>query len=425
MPVIKPFQGVHYNPEKIDNLADVVCQPYDQISNKMQRDYKNKNPFNFVRLVLTKYAEGHDRQREYRDAKKFSDQWIKDTIFMRDDAPAIYPYWQEFTIQDKQYLRKGFISLVQLEELGAGNILPHEKTLSKPKADRLNLLRITQKDLEPIFLLYTDPEMAVNKLMDKICVSDPIIEVKDDKNVTHKVWRIDTSKTIDKIAALLKDAVFVIADGHHRYETAFSYSREMKTLDTGEPTNYKMVTLVNIEDPGLVILPTHRLIMKIKDFNLVSFLERTERYFDIKKTTAQTMLQDLENCKAHAFGFYSTQTCYILTLKSLEPMKKHLPDRSEAYRNLDVAILHTLLIEDVLGISPNQIENNVRYERGLPVTMKRIKSGDFQFAFIMNPTRPEQVRDIAKKKERMPQKSTDFFPKLISGLFFYDITASV
>jgi uncharacterized protein (DUF1015 family) len=387
----------------------------------MQRDYKSKSPYNFVRLVLTKYAEGHDRQREYRDAKKFVDMWIKESIFAKDAEPALYPYWQEFTIKNQEYVRKGFISLLQLEELGAGNILPHEKTLSKPKADRLNLLRITQKDFEPIFLLYTDQKMKVNTIMDKFCAEDPVINVKDDKNVIHKLWRIVDPDAISKIASHLKNSVFVIADGHHRYETAYTYSQENKTIDTDHPKNYKMVTLVNIDDPGLVILPTHRLIMNVENFDLVTFLENTERYFDIKKTTAKTILDDLEACKAHAFGFYSAKTSYILTLKSLDPMKKLLGDRSDAYRNLDVAILHTLLIEEILGISQDSIEHHVRYERGLPVTLKRVQSGEFQFAFIMNPTRPEQVRDIALKKERMPQKSTDFFPKLISGIAFYDL----
>jgi uncharacterized protein (DUF1015 family) len=146
MPEIKPFKGFRYNPEKIENIGDVICEPYDQITNKMERDYKNKSPYNYVRLVLTKYAEGHDRQREYRDSKRYVDQWIHDKIFTVDDNDAIYPYWQEFAIGGNAYLRKGFICLVRLEELGKGNILPHEKTLSKPKADRLNLIRITKKD---------------------------------------------------------------------------------------------------------------------------------------------------------------------------------------------------------------------------------------------------------------------------------------
>ncbi|MCK4249992.1 DUF1015 domain-containing protein [candidate division WOR-3 bacterium] len=421
MPEIKSFKGIKYNPEKLQNLVDVICQPYDQISNKMEREYKNKSPYNYVRLVLTKYAEGHNRQREYRDAKRYVDNWINDGIFIKDEKDAIYPYWQEFTVADKTYLRKGFICIVRLEKLGKGNILPHEKTLSKPKADRLNLLHITKKDLEPIFLLYTDPQDYVNGLIKKECKEKPLIDVKDDKNVTHKLWRIDDQNSIKQITDFLKDSIFVIADGHHRYETAFNYSKELKKIDENHSANFKLITLVNIEDPGLIILPTHRLIKDLSDFNLTTFLEKTEKYFDIKKTDRDNILKDLAEQKSRVFGFYSSQTAYILKLKSMAHMKKILPDRSKDYRDLDVAILHTLLIEDILGIKPENIEGHVRYERSANKAMRRVDTSGFQFSFLLNPTRSEQVKKIAQHKERMPQKSTDFYPKLISGLVFYDV----
>ncbi|UCC12155.1 MAG: DUF1015 domain-containing protein [candidate division WOR-3 bacterium] len=421
MPELKPFQGIRYNPEQIEDLTDVICQPYDQISNKMERAYKNKSPYNFVRLVLTKYAEGHDRQREYRDAKKSLDQWTKDGIFIQDSAPSIYPYWQEFTLNDKTYVRKGFVCLVRLEELGKGNILPHEKTLSKPKADRLNLLRITHRDLEPVFLLYTDAENRVNGLIQKKCKDKPLAEVEDELKVTHKLWCIDDAKTVENVIKTLKGSIFVIADGHHRYETAYNYSTEMKT-EGDHPANFKMITLVNIEDPGLVILPTHRLVKDVPDFSLVPFLEKTEKYFEITKTDREHITEHLAKEKSHAFGFLSAQTAYILKLKDKKAMKKKLGDRSAAYQDLDVAILHTLLIEDVLGITSETLEDHVRYERVVRTAMRRIDSGEFQFCFVMNPTRPEQVKEIAENKERMPQKSTDFFPKLISGLVHYDVS---
>jgi uncharacterized protein (DUF1015 family) len=421
MPEIKPFKGIRYNPEKIPNLADVICQPYDQITNKMERTYKGKSPYNFVRLVLTKYADGHDRPREYRDAKRFTENWMTDKIFVQDENDAIYPYWQEFTIADKQYVRKGFMCVVRLEELGTGNILPHEKTLSKPKADRLNLLRITKRDVEPVFLLYTDPHNVVNAALTTHCKTEPLIDVTDDKNVIHKVWRVEETKTIKKIKDTLKDSIFVIADGHHRYETAFNYMGEQKDIDKNHPANFKLITLVNIEDPDLLILPTHRLIGNLPDFGLTEFLQKTEKYFDIKKSSKDDIIKELEQIGSKAFGFYSTQTSYILKLKSDKVLKEFLPDRSDEYRNLDVAILHTLLIEDVLGIDAENIEDHVKYERGVRATMKRVDVGAFQFCFLMNATKSEQVKQVAQKKERMPQKSTDFYPKLISGLMFHDI----
>ncbi|MBE0432731.1 DUF1015 domain-containing protein [candidate division WOR-3 bacterium] len=422
MAEIKAFRGIRYNPEKVESLADVVTQPYDQITDRMERAYKDRSPYNFVRLVLTKYAEGHDRQKEYADARRFYDEWSRTEVFTQDLKETIYPYWQEFSIGDTRYTRKGFMCLVRLEELGKGSILPHEKTLSKPKADRLNLLRITEKDFEPVFMLYTDAKHAVNKALDKHCAQEPVFQVKDEREVTHKVWSIDTAAVINKITDALKDSIFVIADGHHRYETAYNYRNELGEINPGHPANYKMITLVNIEDPGLVILPTHRLIMNLPDLNLEEFLTKTNKYFDIKKTDRAAIVHDMETKEPGTFGFYSAITAYTLRFRSAAAMKKLLPDRSDAYRGLDVAILHNVLIEKVLGIEPDKIEDHVRYERGAEETMKRVDSGEFQIALLMNPTKPEQVKEVAGNRERMPQKSTDFFPKLVSGLVFHDLT---
>jgi uncharacterized protein (DUF1015 family) len=422
MPQIKPFRGIRYNSEKIKRLSDVITQPYDQISNEMEQQYKERNPYNFVRLILTKYAEGHDREKEYKDAKKFTNQWFKEQIFVQDNNEALYPYWQEFSVGEKRYLRKGFMCLVRLEELGKGNILPHERTLSKPKADRLNLLRATQKDLEPVFLLYTDPKNTVNSLLEKECIKSPLIEVKDDRDVVHKVWSVQNQTMTKQIADSLKNSIFVIADGHHRYETAFTYKNELKNISEDNPAQYKLITLVNIEDYGLVVLPTHRLIKNIKEFNPHVFLKKVQEVFEVKHTNRDTIESDLGKAKVHAFGFYSPKESAILKLKSPDVMEQYLPDRSKEYRGLDVAILHTLVIETMLGVAPEHIEEHVRYERGADATMKRVDSGEFQCCFLMNATKPEQVKRVAENKERMPQKSTDFYPKLISGLVFYDIT---
>jgi uncharacterized protein (DUF1015 family) len=421
MPEIKPLLGIRYNPDKIENLSEVITQPYDQITDRMERTYKERSPYNFVRLVLTKYAEGHDRQKEYADARRYYEDWAKNDIFIKDIKEAIYPYWQEFTLGGKQYVRKGFTCLVRLEELGKGNILPHEKTLSKPKADRLNLLRITQKDLESVFLLYTDPKNVANKMLEKYCTNEPLLDAKDEKDVSHKVWRVDTAAAINKVVESLQDSIFVIADGHHRYETAFNYRNEIEGIDETHPANYKLITLVNIDDPGLVVLPTHRLVKDLEEFSLESFLKKTNEYFEIKKTDRENMVNELKAGGLGTFGFYSSITAYILKLKSYDIMKESLPDRSDQYRGLDVAILHALLIEKVLGIEPDKIEEHVRYERGEEETMRRIDSGEYQVAFLINPTKPEQVKEVAQNRERMPQKSTDFFPKLVSGLVFYDV----
>lgn len=421
MPEIRPFKGIRYNLKKINNLADVITQPYDQITDEMEKEYKKRSPYSFVNLVLTHYADGHNREQEYNNAKHCVEDWFKNSIFAYDKEDSIYPYFQEFSIEGKNYIRKGFICRLRLEELGKGNILPHEKTLSKPKEDRLNLTRITKKDFEPVFLLYTDPENTVIQIIEKHCNDTPIIDVKDDRNITHRLWKISDKNSIENISSRLKDSIFVIADGHHRYETFFNYRNELGDIDHNHPANFKMVTLVNIQDSGLVILPTHRLVMNLKEFKTETFLQKVQEFFEVKKVTKEAIKKELEIEEMHAFGFYSSEGSYLLKLKDSKMMSKILPDRSKEYQNLDVAVLHALLIEKMLGVKLEKIEDHIRYQRGIDDTIKRVDSGEFQCAFLMNPTKPEQVHDVAKNRERMPQKSTDFFPKLISGLVFYDI----
>lgn len=421
MPEIKAFKGIRYNLKKIKNLADVITQPYDQITDEMEKEYKNRSPYNFVNLVLTHYADGHNREEEYNNAKYCVEDWLKNGIFVYDKEESIYPYFQEFVVEGKNYIRRGFICRLRLEELGKGNILPHEKTLSKPKEDRLNLTRITKKDFEPVFLLYTDPENTVMEIIEQYCNDAPLIDVKDDRNINHRLWKISEKNSIEKISSRLKNSIFVIADGHHRYETFFNYRNELGDIDQNHPANFKMVTLVNIQDPGLVILPTHRLVMNLKEFKTETFLQKVQEFFEIRRTTKDEIRRELEKEKKHAFGFYSPAGSYLLTLKDSKIMSKILSDRSKEYQSLDVAILHALLIEKIMGIQLEKIEDHIRYQRGIEETLKRIDAGEFQCAFLMNPTKPEQVHDVAKNRERMPQKSTDFYPKLISGLVFYDV----
>ncbi|MEO0160872.1 MAG: DUF1015 domain-containing protein [candidate division WOR-3 bacterium] len=420
MPEVRPFKGIRYNLSKIKNLSDVITQPYDQITDEMEREYKKRSPYNFVNLVLTHYADGHDRKWEYENAKNCVANWLKEGIFIQEKEESIYPYFQEFTLDGKKLVRKGFICRLRLEELGKGSILPHEKTLSKPKEDRLNLTRITKKDFEPVFLLYTDPQNRVMELIEG-ALQTPLLEVVDDRGITHKLWRISDNELLKKITDQIQNSTLVIADGHHRYETALNYLKELGEVGKEHPANFKMVTLVNIQDPGLVILPTHRLVMNLKDFDITEFIEKADKFFSFRKVGKDELKTELEKEREHAFGFYGPQGVYLLKLKDITPLRQLLPDRSQEYQELDVTILHTLLIEEILGIKPEKTEEHIRYQRGIKETMDRVDAGEFQFAFLLNPTRPEQVQAVAMKRERMPQKSTDFYPKLISGLVFYDI----
>ncbi len=422
MPEIRAFKGIRYNSKKIKKIADVITQPYDQITDEMEKVYKKRSPYSFVNLVLTHYADGHDRQREYQEAKKAVEDWTQKKIFTRDPKAAIYPYFQKFTVDQKPYTRKGFFCTVRLEELGQGDILPHEKTLSKPKEDRMSLTRITKKDFEPVFMLYTDHANSAMTMIDKECAKPPLIDVTDDNGVNHKLWQISDPPLVGAVAKIMKSSTFVIADGHHRYETFYSYSREQEGIGADHSARFKMMVLVNIQDPGLVILPTHRLIMNLPTFDVETFKKQTDEYFSVKKTDRGKIGRELAAEKSQAYGFYSPKGTFILKLKKLEVMAELLKDKSRDFQQLDVVILHTLLIEKILGIKPEKVEDHIRYQRGIEETLKRVDAGEFQLCFLMNPTRPEQVKDVAQHRERMPQKSTDFFPKLISGLVFYDIS---
>lgn len=425
MPEIRPFCGIRYNPEKLNTFADVTTQPYDQISETMEKAYKQASPYNFVRLILTKESAGHDRTQEYQDAKRFSETWLKDGIFIQDKAPAVYPYFQTFSMDNKEYCRKGLVALLKLEELGKGSILPHERTLSKPKEDRLNLMRTTRKNFEYVFMLYTDPANEIDGLIAPQCQKIPLIHFKHKDNIKHQLWSITDSQLIGKISDKVRNSIMVIADGHHRYETSFSYCEEQKLQNSkhtgAEPYNYRLVALVNIEDPGLVILPTHRLIKNLKDFDLRRFIKDAEKYFDVQPSDESKISHDLSAAKEKAFGLYSSQGVFLLKLKDAGIMGKTLAGKTREYQNLDVVILHTLLIEHTLKIKPEEIENHVKYERGIDKAIEHVKKGEFQFCFLMNPTKPSQVRDVAQQRERMPQKSTDFYPKMLSGLVFYDL----
>lgn len=421
MPDIKGFKGIRYNPEKIKNFTDVITQPYDQISDDMEKSYRRRSPYNFVNLVLTKYAEGHDRPREYEHARQCVQTWLRDQIFIQDEQPGLYPYFQEFTIHDQKYIRKGFFCVLKLEALGQGGILPHEKTLAKPKEDRMNLTRKTKKDFEPVFLLYTDPANAVMNMLEEQCIDSPLIDVTDENKVVHKLWHIVDSSTIEKIAAQIKNSTLVIADGHHRYETFYTYSQEMRDGPADHPAKYKMVVLVNVNDPGLVILPTHRLIKNAPVGCIDCLAEKAGGLFEVRSVPKKNLGSELAKEQDSAFGVYGQGGSYLFRLKSKKIVDELLPDKSTDYRRLDTAILQAVVIEKLMGIPSSALEDHVKYERGIDETLARVDQGEFQFALLLKPTHPDQVMTIASHGERMPQKSTDFFPKLISGLVFYDI----
>jgi len=387
---IRPFRGLRYDPAKVI-MGNVVTQPYDKITPEMQSGYYEKSPYNYVRVVL-----GRDKDR-YSEALQSLDRWIADGAIIQDDKPAVYPYWQEFEYDGQIKTRKGFVAAFNLGD----RVLKHERTLSKPKADRLNLFRKTRKNLEQIFLLY-DSEYCPEPS------GEPIVDVRDEYGVRHRLWRIDDPSAIEELEREMADQVPLIADGHHRYEVSLEIQREL-CEDLEKPCNYRMATFVSARDPGLVVLPNHRLVYGC-DLKSDELLAEAEKCFEVKKGKG--------TLTRHEIGLFDGEEDYTLRLKDETIMDDRLEGKSDAYKMLDVVILHELLIRDVLGIQ--NVEEHVSYIRD--EGKGRWKIGrEYQYLFTLCPTLIEEVREIGSLGEAMPQKSTDFYPKMISGLVAFDL----
>lgn len=419
---VRPFRGIRYSPKKAKDLSRVITQPYDKITPEMQAAYYEQDPLSFVRLILAR------AQDPYADSRATVDKWLGDGTLAKDERPAFYVIHQEFESGGKAYLRRGFIGVVRVEDFGSGAVLPHERTLSKPKADRLNLTRATDKDFEQIFLLYPDPDGKVDATLEPS--GPPLMQATDDFGVTQKVWAVTDPAKLKAVRAALADKKMLIADGHHRYETALNYRKEREAagpVADDAAVRFKTTAFINISDPGLVILPTHRLLYGLTDFSLAAALSKLREGFVVYRVTDGQLSSELEHSAGlheHVFGLYAGKgKTWILRLKDSGAMKAALPDRSRDYCNLDVAVLHTLIIDRVFGVPAEKIEDHVAYERKVDATIAKVDSSKYQAALFLNPTRAEQVNRVAERGERMPQKSTDFYPKLVSGLVFFDVAA--
>ncbi len=415
---VRAFPGIHYNPAKVANLSEVITQPYDKITPEMQRRYLERHPFNFVRLIL---PGGED---PYTSSARTCEEWLRSGVLVREAEPAFYILEEEFEVDGRRLQRKGFIAAIRVEEFEKGTVLPHEFTHSGPKADRLALLRATRKDYEQIFFLYPDPEGEIDRLL--VTEREPDMVATDEYNVVHRLWLVKDQARIQALHQAMGSRVVLIADGHHRYETALNYRQEMERkgpLPEDAALRFKSAAFFKITDPGLVILPTHRLLKGIaigKD----EALALLQQWFSVQPVPEEKAKGELERHKdGHAFVLYwGRGNSYLLLLRDSDAVDRYIPaGKSPDYKELDVAILHALVIEGVFGITPDQVEGRVLYERYWEDTTARVDKGEAQCALFLNPTRPEQVQALAAKMERMPQKSTDFYPKLISGMVFMDI----
>ncbi|MDD3878782.1 MAG: DUF1015 domain-containing protein [Syntrophomonas sp.] len=428
---IIPFRGLRYNPEKISSLASVVTPPYDIIDESAQARYYAENPANVIRLELGLiFPQDSSSTNRYTRAAQYLEKWQEDETLIAEEKAALYLYQQEFNFRGERVVRTGFVCGLKLEPYEKGNILPHEETLSKPKADRLQLMRATSSNFSSIFGLYSDEEKQGEKLLlEEVKEQAPDISIIDEAGETHKIWVIKNEAIIEQMVALLADRPVYIADGHHRYETALEYYNEIKEQGL-EGYDYVMATLVNVFDEGLVVLPTHRLVGNIPGFKLDAFMNHLAGLFEIalhKDKNISVFMQELaSNAKEHkVFGMYSGKDLFLLDLKHPKQASKLLPDnKSAAWEKLDVALLDNIILDQMLGINEQKrrIQENLAYTRSEEWLMEQIDNRNYQLGFLLNPTRVEEIIEVAQARDKMPQKSTYFYPKLITGLIINNLS---
>lgn len=481
MAVIIPIRGLRYNMRKVDSMADVVTPPYDVIDAAAQDRYYRRHPCNIIRLEYGKTDPGDsETNNRYTRAADDYKEWLQENVLTRESEPAIYLYEQEFTAGGENKIRSGIICGVRLEPYDKGIVLPHEETIPKHKADRLELMRACGANFSPVFSLYADQDNGVvAALKESLQGAPPDISFTDDAGESHRMWVVSDPDAIGKAQRIMEDKRIFIADGHHRYETALNYKKERETgggdredaavgaasscaaapggtlysTTEVEPAyNYVMMTLVNLYDPGLVVLPTHRLIKNIESLDIDCLLDQIKENFNVEKfelepdkgnlqklldmlarkglgedparvsAAGADLKKPVQNQKTHrhAFGLYAGDNkFYLLTLRDDVDLSQMMPkEKSPAWQRLDVSILHTLIIEKHLGICGElrARADHITYTREEEGALDAVDRGEYQLAFFLNPTLVEEVTEVAGQGEKMPQKSTFFYPKLITGL---------
>ncbi len=420
MAVVKGYKGLRFNCSKAGKIEELVCPPYDIISDKQREEYIKTNPYNIIRLELPK---GEDR---YNDAAKILNSWLESGILEKEEKPAIYIYEEEFTAYGKRNSIKGIICCVKIEEFSKGVILPHEFTLSKAKEDRLNLMKATNCNFSQIYSLYMDNGKNTLGKINSLSNKEPNIQLTDADNITHRLWIVTDPQIIADICNDFEERKLYIADGHHRYETALNYRnylRQEGKAKEGDACDYQMMMLVDMNHPGLVVFPTHRLVRDLESFDAEKVMESCKEYFEITEyddiSTIESNLMGLYNQGKKAYAFYSGNQKYkLLVLKDINIIKELLPNASHATQQLDVTVLHTLILEKIFGIDAENMAKqiNLTYTKIFDEAILSVDSGQAQCAFILNPTRVSEIRDVASNGEKMPQKSTYFYPKMITGL---------
>lgn len=421
MAIIKPFKGILYNRNTIDDLSKVLTPPYDVITPNQQERYYRVHPYNFIRVILGKTtAKDRRNDNRYTRAKRFFEQWIKDKILVKDKVPSIYIYDQEYIHNEKRMRRLGFISLAKLEEQGPKCFLPHERTFAGPREDRFRLTKEVKANLSPIFSIFSDDDNKINQiLIDYIRAHKPIIDIEFEK-VRHKIWRMTEKAKITKLVRLMRDKQALIADGHHRYEVALRLRNAARRASPEKSKNYDYVMMyfATSDKKGLTILPMHRMVDGISGVDFRKNMTELEEFFDIIKVTNKSKMFSLMETKGkHIFGVYLGRKVYLcLSLKQQAVHNFLKPKRSLHWRNLDVVILHNLIFKRAFGMKGKKAEEAIHFTRDPKCAFDWVDAGKDRIAFFLNPPLLEEVEKIAQCRERMPHKTTYFYPKPLSGL---------
>ncbi|MDR1695850.1 MAG: DUF1015 domain-containing protein [Endomicrobium sp.] len=405
MAEVKPFSAVRYSKENISNL---ICPPYDVINDAEKKRLQKLSPYNIVNIEL---SDPKGKKNKYANAADIFKTWLAGGVLKQDDKPAYYFYEQVFKDQGKKMTRRGFFAALKLVDphSGKGAVKPHEKTLAKPKADRLSLLKAVKANISPIFGLFDDEKRVMVELCKKAAKKVPSASAKDKEGVFHKLWVVTDEKILKTVEKYLAAKKMFIADGHHRYETAWNYSQEQKAKDkkysADKAYNYVLTYLCPMEDPGISIWPTHRVIGEPKDLEA-----DIEKYFDVHPAKD---FQKLSKKEIQPLMIFKGGKSRVLTVKSESILKKAMPDKGKAYRNLAVSALHYVLIPDIEAAEFTYVKND---KEALALARKTGK-----IAIIVPATPVESLKAISLNNEMMPQKSTYFYPKLASGIVIKNV----
>ncbi len=439
MAEIKPFRAAVFNKEKTGDLNDVMAPPYDVISPAFQEELYARHPNNIVRLILAKDSNsGGAPADKYAASSEALREWMASGVLKRDEKPSIYYYIQRFSQPDGSITtRKGFMALSRIEDFGAGRIHAHERTLSGPKADRLRLIEACRANFSCIFTLYSEPRLTLNKLFDSVTTDrTPDINVLDEDGVENLVYRISDPSVIERVRSAMADKTLFIADGHHRYETSMNYRNLMRERNPNargdQPYDFVMMYFSNMDDEGMTVWPTHRVIHSLNGFSSEEFMNELKKYFKVNRfeynaNTKDRVLNDLvasmerAGKSANCFGMHikGEDACYLLTYPGGHSLDGLFDDSIPAvYRNLDVTVLHELILSKILGISrgAQERQENIIYVKNYGDAFASMDDPRNEIVFLLNPTKVSDVKAVAEAGCKMPQKSTYFYPKLLTGL---------